>query len=94
MPAQVLTTDDLYQFKLELLEEIRTLFDQSKQAQNKKWLKSAEVRSLLKISPGTLQTLRLNGTLPHTKIGGTLYYSAVDIDKVLSQNLYVQKTFL
>jgi hypothetical protein len=33
----------------------------------KKWLKAHEVRRLLKISPGTLQTLKANGTIPYTK---------------------------
>jgi len=94
MPAQILTTDDLYDFKIELLDELRTLFGLTKQAQAKKWLKSREVRRLLNISPGTLQTLRLNGTLPYTKIGGTLYYSASDIDTVLNKNQIVQKSLL
>lgn len=30
----------------------------------KKWLKSYQVKNMLRISPGTLQTLRVNGTLP------------------------------
>jgi hypothetical protein len=86
MPAQIITTDDLREFKIELLEEIRSLFDERKELKSKKWLKSIEVRKMLNISPGTLQTLRINGTLPYTKIGGTMYYNAEDIDKILSKN--------
>ena len=94
MPAQILTTDDLYDFKIELLDEIRSIFGQHKQNLQKKWLKSAEVRSLLNISPGTLQHLRLNGTLPFTKMGGTLYYSATDIETILAKNQHIQKNLI
>lgn len=87
MPAQIITSDDLREFKLELLDEIRVIIREQKSNTTKQWLKSVEVRRLLNISPGTLQTLRINGTLPYTKIGGTNYYNATDIDTLLSQNL-------
>ena len=34
---------------------------------------------MLRISPGTLQNLRVNGTLAYTKIGGIIYYKYEDI---------------
>jgi len=49
----------------------------------KKWLKAHEVRRLLKISPGTLQTLKANGTIPYTKIGGVHFFDYEDIQQVL-----------
>ncbi len=52
----------------------------------KKWLRSTEVRKLLGISPGTLQNLRINSTLPFTKIGGVIYYDSQDINEMLSSN--------
>ncbi|MGC3978423.1 MAG: helix-turn-helix domain-containing protein [Paludibacteraceae bacterium] len=86
MSAQIITTDDLREFKIELLDEIRNIVSEQKSATTKKWLKSVEVRKQLNISPGTLQTLRINGTLPYTKIGGTNYYNLTDIEKLLSKN--------
>lgn len=86
MSAQIITTDDLREFKIELLDEIRAIVSEQKTAISKKWLKSNEVRNLLNISPGTLQTLRINGTLPYTKVGGTNYYNFTDIEKLLSKN--------
>lgn len=86
MSAQIITTDDLREFKIELLEEITKLFEDKKETPTKKWLKSSEVRKILNMSPGTLQTLRVNGTLPSTKIGGTHYYNLSDIEKLLSTN--------
>jgi hypothetical protein len=87
MSLQVLTTNDLQEFKVELLEEIRNILTEQKSVTSKKWLKSIEVRKLLNISPGTLQTLRIKGTLPFTKIGGTNYYNFTDIEKLLSKKM-------
>jgi hypothetical protein len=58
----------------------------SKPKDQKLWLKSNEVRKLLNISAGTLQNLRVNGTLTYTKIGGILYYSSNDLEKVIETN--------
>jgi hypothetical protein len=82
-----ITIDDLRQFKTELLSDLRTLLcEQNNQVPQKEWLKSSEVRKLLKISPGTLQNLRVNGTLSFTKIGGIIFYSYAEIDKIINGN--------
>jgi hypothetical protein len=86
MAATIITTEDLIEFKKELLDDIKKIFESQTTTQNKKWLKSAEVRELLNISPGTLQNLRINGTLSYTKIGGIMYYDNQDIDKILEKN--------
>ncbi|MFV8465805.1 helix-turn-helix domain-containing protein [Flavobacterium sp. LB1P62] len=86
MAATIITTEDLLEFKIDLLEEIRKIIGSQITEQTKKWLKSPEVRKLLKISPGTLQNLRINGTLSYTKIGGTIYYANQDIEKLLENN--------
>lgn len=86
MPSEIITTDDLREFKTELLAEFRKLLKEHHGQPAKKWLKSYEVRKLLGISPGTLQNLRINGTLPYTKIGGSLFYDYEDIRKMLEEN--------
>lgn len=85
MALEVITKEDLLQFKTELLEDIKNLF-QIKTTEQKLWLRSSEVRDLLKCSPGTLQNLRVNGTLRYSRVGGTLYYNYQDIEKLLNQN--------
>ena len=82
MNLEIITKDDLKQFKTELLKEIRQLMGEQ-QGQSKQWLKSNEVRRMLNISRGTLQNLRVNGTLSYTKIGGIMYYKLEDINRVL-----------
>jgi hypothetical protein len=80
---ELITKDDLREFKNELLTEIKKLIQLDGQGQSKQWLKSNEVRKLLKISPGTLQHLRINGTLSFTQIGSIMYYKLDDINKLL-----------
>ncbi|APA00357.1 helix-turn-helix domain-containing protein [Flavobacterium commune] len=85
MAVQVITLEDLNEFRTLLLNDLKEII-QSKPQQTKQWLKSNEVRKLLNISPGTLQNLRINGTITYTKIGGILYYSSADLDKLLEAN--------
>jgi len=88
MAATIITTEDLMEFKLEILEEIRELFNENRaKVIKKEWLKSTQVMDMLNISPGTLQKFRHNGTLSYTKIGGLIFYEAGQIEKILSDNL-------
>lgn len=86
MPTSIITTDDLMEFKLELLENIKHIISNYHNVGLKKYIKSAELMELLKISPGTLQNLRVNGTLPYTKVGGIIFYEADEIQKVMTEN--------
>jgi hypothetical protein len=81
--GQLVTIEDLLILKSDLLNEFRKLLKEASGQPVKKWLKSYEVRKLLDISPGTLQNLRVNGTLPFTKIGGVIYYDQEDIKEML-----------
>jgi len=86
MPATIITTDDLRDFKLELLDDIKKLLSKQAQGKLKKYLKSSELLEMLQISPGTLQNLRVNGTLPYTKVGGIIFYDSEEIQKVMDAN--------
>jgi hypothetical protein len=85
MAIEVITKEDLNEFRSELLNEIKSIINEAPQ-KKQKWLKSNEVRELLQISNGTLQTLRINGNLTFSKVGGTIYYSSDDIDKLMNRN--------
>jgi hypothetical protein len=58
MIVNLITQEDLKEFKIELLEDIKNLFN-IKVSEQKLWLRSSEVKELLKISSGTLQNLRI-----------------------------------
>ena len=84
MNVELITRDDLKQFKSELILEIKQIF-KPETAHSKQWLRSAEVRKLLKISAGTLQKLRINGTIPFKKFGSIMYYSYNDIVRIMEE---------
>ncbi|SMD37668.1 Helix-turn-helix domain-containing protein [Reichenbachiella faecimaris] len=85
MPANVVTTEDLYFFKEELLQEIKNLFE-THGTPKRKWLRSQDVQDLLCISAGTLHNLRDKGILPHSKISGVILYEYEDIVEVIRRN--------
>ena len=86
MATSIITTDDLREFKMELLVDIKKLLNNQGSGKLKRYLKSAEVMELLQISPGTLQNLRINGTLPYTKVGGIIFYDSEEIHKTMTIN--------
>lgn len=92
MSLQVLTKEDLDDFKAELFSELKNLITESTEKGSKnntperKWIKSHQVMRLLAISPGTLQNLRINRKIPFTKIGGVIFYSVEDINAILQNN--------
>lgn len=83
MPATIITTDDLREFKLELLDDIKKLLLNQSQRELKRYLKSSEVMDLLHVSAGTLQNLRDSGTLSFIKKGRTIFYDSEELQNVM-----------
>lgn len=81
---QLVTIGDLYEFRTRLLKDIKRILSSANPVSAKQWLKSGEVRNLLNISLGTLQTLRNNGTLRYNKVGGIIYYQYNDIQNMMN----------
>lgn len=44
-----------------------------------KWLRSKHVREMLGISDSTLQTLRINGSIPAYRLGASWFYKEEEI---------------
>ena len=84
MSIEVITKEDLEQFRVRLLEDIKKLAMPG-EVIKKEWLKGSEVRKMLKISSGTLQTLRINQIFHGSKIGGIYYYRMEEIEKLLEK---------
>ncbi len=83
---QLLTVGDFDNFKQDLINEIKSLLKDTTATQGKKWLKSSEVKKLLGISTGTLQNLRINGSLSYSKVGGIIFYDYTEIVKLIESN--------
>ena len=84
MSQQIVTIEDLQQFRLQLLEDLKVLIQPANNPSQKEWLKSSDVRKMLGISHGTLQNLRIKGALPYQKLGGIMFYRYDDITRILS----------
>jgi hypothetical protein len=83
---QLVTLGDLETFKTDIIQEIKNILSKTSTVPTKKWLRSTEVKKLLGISTGTLQTLRMNGSLSFSKVGGIMFYSYEEIMKLLESN--------
>lgn len=87
--SEEITKDDLRQFGLTLLSEIREIVKPIKrESENleKEWLKSRTVRKLLdNMSAGSLQTLRISGKIRFKKVLGSYYYNKADLDNLLNK---------
>lgn len=80
----VISKEDFDQFKKELMDEIRQIIQPS--IENKtKWLRSSDVREMLNISDSTLQTFRINGTIPAYKLDSTWFYKYDEIVDVIEK---------
>jgi hypothetical protein len=80
---QLITVGDLLEFKDQLLADIKSIIRDQVSGKSKKWLKAMEVRKMLNISHGKLQTLRDNGKIPFTKLGKVTYYDAEKIERIM-----------
>jgi hypothetical protein len=81
MSVEVLTKEDLQLFRLQLLNDLKLLLN-TNEREDVEWLRSSEIRKRLKISPGTLQNLRVIGKLKPAKIGGIYFYRNSDLKKL------------
>jgi len=93
MTVNIITKEDLLEFRQQLLNDLKSII-QTKPNGKKQWLKSGEVKKLLQISPGTLQNLRINGTLTFTKVGSIIYYNHDDIEAILEGNKTLKSKIL
>jgi hypothetical protein len=82
-PDDLLTKKDLEKFKEELFELLKPL-NEAQTLQQQKWLRSQDVRKMLKISAGTLQNMRIAGNITYNKVGKIIFYKAEDIERMLS----------
>ncbi|RZJ92294.1 MAG: DNA-binding protein [Chryseobacterium sp.] len=87
MKLDLITKEDLEQFKLDIFAEMRsTLKKLGAPNENNEWLRTVDVRKLLRISAGTLQTLRINGTIRYSVVGKMFFYKREDINNMIEQN--------
>ncbi|WP_025144959.1 DNA-binding protein [Pedobacter jeongneungensis] len=84
MCGEPITKEDLERFRQQIVQDIAELLAVAHPSTSiaDQWLKSAEVKKLLKISFGSLQNLRISGAVKPKKILGVYYYSIKEIEKL------------
>ena len=84
------TKEDLRQFGVFIMSNLRDVIHEilpsGKIANDPLWLKSKVVRSILDISPGSLQNLRITGKVRFKKVMGSYYYNKEDIEQLFNDD--------
>ena len=86
MAIEVITREDLQQFRTQLINDLKELLIPKEAKLVKPWLRNSEVKKLLNISANTIQRLRIAGKLPSSKVGGIHYYRYEDIEKLMNSD--------
>lgn len=84
--SEQVTKDDLRQFSLMIIDEIRKLKPEIKKDDDVEWLKSRAAKKLLSMSAGSLQNLRIAGQVRFKKVLGSYYYNKADLQKLFTGN--------
>lgn len=81
----MLNNDQIAEFRTDIQRVIKEEIQNSLKPQPN-WMRSSQVREMLSISDSTLQTLRINGTIPAYKLGATWVYKQDEIIATLEAN--------
>ena len=90
MNISIVTQEDLQELKASFIESVETILKEHLAGHTQEpdivLLKSHQVQRMLRISPGTLQNMRVNGILPFSKVGGVIFYDKQDILDIIDDN--------
>ena len=84
--SEHVTKDDLRQYSLMIIDEIRKLKPEIKKDDDVEWLKSRAAKKMLTMSAGSLQNLRVTGRVRFKKVLGSYYYNRGDLEKLFTGN--------
>lgn len=84
MAAEVVTVEDLERFRVRLLADLAKMLQ--KREEPPVLLKSGQVCKMLNVSPGTLQTLRVNGILRYRWVNKSIRYTVEEV-RAAQENL-------
>ena|SRR5665213_1214453 len=85
---QLLTVQDLIDFKENLIADIKKLLKESAGVPAHQWLKAVDIKKMLRLSDGKLQYLRDKGVIPYKKLGGVTYYNLDEIQELMSSGKF------
>lgn len=82
----LVTKEDLFQFKEQLLTDIESLLNRKQKGESiidTEGIKTKHVRKMLGCCYNTLQSLRIAGKIRWKKVGGTVYYHPGDVKQLV-----------
>ena len=87
MGIDIVTREDLQTFRMQLLEDIKSLLQQGRETSlgNVEGYKTANVRKILGCSVNKLVSLRVARKIRTKKIGGTVYYNKEDVKRLVEE---------
>jgi hypothetical protein len=89
MSVEIISKEDLVEFRTQLLNDLREIIRQEKLATNaivhKNGYKTKHVKAMLQCCANTLNSLRVKRNIRTKKIGGSLYYNPDDIRRILEE---------
>ncbi|WP_207515922.1 helix-turn-helix domain-containing protein [Longitalea luteola] len=89
MIVDIVTKEDLQEFRMQLLNDIKELLTREKEEKREleviEGYKTSHVRKILGCSVNKLVSLRISRKLRIKKIGGTIYYNKEDIKRLLEE---------
>lgn len=87
--SDVVTKDDLRQFRMLLINDIRKILQEAETDEKNNiqadWLRSRAVRKLLDISSGSIQNLRVTNKVRFKKVLGSYYYNREDLKSLFNE---------
>lgn len=86
--VEIVTREDLENFRIQLLSEIRKTLTELLPSRDRpalEGLKTQQVRKILGCSYNTLVALRISRKIRTKKVGGTLYYNREDVRKLVEE---------
>ncbi|MCS4165210.1 helix-turn-helix domain-containing protein [Sphingobacterium sp. BIGb0116] len=86
MQVNIVTKEDLEEFRTRLLTEIKEVLKIQEVKSYPKSIKTKQVLEILEISAGKLQQMRISGLLSHKKVGGTYYYNYNEVKRLLPKD--------
>ena len=78
------TRNDLRDFENRIMEKLNQLYE--KDNFTKKWYRTADLKKILTLSASSIQSLRISGTLPFSKVNGTIFYDPKDVEEMILKN--------
>lgn len=85
--AQILTIEEFNDFTKRIFEKLDRIENKQSGAETNRWLKSGDVKKMLNISHGKLQTMRDNKEISYTKVGGVIFYDRNEINRILTKGV-------